>query len=167
MSPRHTRFRPPGLKPWTRIGTLGPFRGRLGLSWMIAALVAGVVILAAGWYALARSEAPGGSFVPVGAAASFPPRTAREVDVPGTFVGTSAGRLVAVLQEDGCTLTVTDGHYRDCRGATYAFSGEGNQGCGSLDILPLTVYRGTVYVDPDHPSLRSPAPAPSSGERCP
>lgn len=167
MSPRRTRFRPPGLKPWTRIGTLGPFRGRLGLSWMIAALVAGVVILAAGWYALARPRPPGGSFVPVGAVASFPSGSAREVGVPGAFVGSAGGGLVAVLQEDGCTLTVTDGHYRDCRGATYDFSGRGTGGCGSLDLLPLTVYRGTVYVDPDHPLVRSPAPAPSSGRPCP
>ena len=30
------RFRPPGLKPTTKIGTLGPYRGRLGLAWVIA-----------------------------------------------------------------------------------------------------------------------------------
>jgi len=153
MSPRRTRFRPPGLKPWTRIGTLGPFRGRLGLSWMIAALVAGVVILAAGWFA------------PVGTASSFPPGTAREVDVPGTFVGSAGGRLVAVLQEDGCMLTAADGHYRDCRGAIYDLSGAGSGGCGSLDLLPIASYKGTIYVDPDHPVVESPAPP--SGEPCP
>lgn len=42
------RFRPPGLKPGTKVGHLGPYRGRLGLAWFVAPLVAGVVILAAG-----------------------------------------------------------------------------------------------------------------------
>jgi hypothetical protein len=51
---RRIRFRPPGLKPWTKVGHLGPYRGRLGLAWVIAPLVAGVVIVIAGWLVLAR-----------------------------------------------------------------------------------------------------------------
>lgn len=51
---RRVRLRPPGLKPTTKVGTLGPYRGRLGLPWVIAPLVAGVVILVAGLFALAR-----------------------------------------------------------------------------------------------------------------
>jgi hypothetical protein len=42
------QFRPPGLKQTTKVGTLGPYRGRLGLAWVIAPLVAGIVILVAG-----------------------------------------------------------------------------------------------------------------------
>ena len=52
MSRRRIRFRPPGLKPTTKVGTLGPYRGRLGLAWVIAPLVAGVVILIAAYLAL-------------------------------------------------------------------------------------------------------------------
>jgi hypothetical protein len=48
------RFRPPGLKPTTKVGTLGPYRGRLGLAWVIAPLVAGILILAAGYLAILR-----------------------------------------------------------------------------------------------------------------
>ena len=48
------QIRPPGLKPTTKVGTLGPYRGRLGLAWVIAPLVAGVVILVAGYLALYR-----------------------------------------------------------------------------------------------------------------
>ena len=44
---RRIRFRPPGLKPTTRIGTLGPYRGRLGLGWVIAPIVVGVLLAAA------------------------------------------------------------------------------------------------------------------------
>ena len=45
--PRRPRFRPPGVRPWTRIGPLGPFRGRLGLAWVIAPIVLGVVLVIA------------------------------------------------------------------------------------------------------------------------
>jgi hypothetical protein len=51
---RRLRFRPPGLKPTTKVGTLGPYRGRLGLAWVIAPIVAGAVILIAGYLVLTR-----------------------------------------------------------------------------------------------------------------
>jgi hypothetical protein len=50
--PKKIQIRPPGLKPTTKVGTLGPYRGRLGLAWVIAPLVAGVLILVAGYFAL-------------------------------------------------------------------------------------------------------------------
>jgi hypothetical protein len=34
-------------------------------------------------------------------------------------------------------------------------------GAVALDLLPVKVDQGTVYVDPDDPIVRSPAPAPS------
>jgi len=52
--PKKVQIRPPGLKPTTQVGTLGPYRGRLGLAWVIAPIVAGVVILIAGYIALFR-----------------------------------------------------------------------------------------------------------------
>jgi hypothetical protein len=51
---RKLQIRPPGLKPTTTVGTLGPYRGRLGIAWVIAPLVAGVVIAVAGYLALFR-----------------------------------------------------------------------------------------------------------------
>jgi len=54
MARARLRLRPPGLKPTTKVGTLGPYRGRLGLAWIVAPIVAGLVILVAGWIALAR-----------------------------------------------------------------------------------------------------------------
>jgi hypothetical protein len=51
---KKVQIRPPGLKPTTKVGTLGPYRGRLGLAWVIAPIVAGIVILLAGYLALAR-----------------------------------------------------------------------------------------------------------------
>jgi uncharacterized membrane protein YjjB (DUF3815 family) len=52
MARKRFRFRPPGLKPTTKVGTLGPYRSRLGLAWVIAPILAGVIILVAGYFAL-------------------------------------------------------------------------------------------------------------------
>lgn len=54
MARRKLQIRPPGLKPTTKVGTLGPYRSRLGMAWVIAPLVAGVVIAVAGYFALFR-----------------------------------------------------------------------------------------------------------------
>lgn len=54
MAHKKLQIRPPGLKPTTKVGTLGPYRARLGLAWVIAPLVAGVVIVVAGYFALFR-----------------------------------------------------------------------------------------------------------------
>jgi hypothetical protein len=49
---KRIRFRPPGLKPTTKVGTIGPYRGRLGLAWVIAPIIAGIVIIVAAFLAL-------------------------------------------------------------------------------------------------------------------
>ena len=54
MAKKRIHLRPPGLKPTTKIGTLGPYRGRLGFAWVIAPIVVGVLIVIAGYIALAR-----------------------------------------------------------------------------------------------------------------
>lgn len=54
MARRKLSLRPPGVKPTTKIGTLGPYRGRLGLAWVIAPIVVGGCILLAGYLALFR-----------------------------------------------------------------------------------------------------------------
>lgn len=122
----------------------------------------GAILAAFAWLLLFRGGAPGGSFEPVGPAASFAGGRARTVGIPGVFVGRSAGRLYAVLQEDGCSLAFCSGRYVDCRGVAYGLDGRARSGRGSLDLLPVVVYRGTVYVDPDHPLDRSPAPPPAT-----
>lgn len=52
MPRRKITIRPPGLKPTTKVGTLGPYRARLGLGWVIAPIIAGLVIVIAGYLAL-------------------------------------------------------------------------------------------------------------------
>lgn len=161
MPLRRPRLRPPGVKPWTRIGPLGPFRGRLGLQWVIAPLVVGVVLLVFGMYFFLRPHPPSGSFVSVGRSSAFPEGSARRVGPPGVFVDRAGGQLFAVRQEGSCTLTFCGRRLADCRGAVYGLDGVAPNGAGALDLLPVRVYRGIVYVDPDHPIVGSPAPAPT------
>jgi hypothetical protein len=47
-------IRPPGLKPTTKVGTIGPYRGRLGLAWVFAPIVVGALIVVAGYLAMTR-----------------------------------------------------------------------------------------------------------------
>jgi hypothetical protein len=54
MPRKRITIRPPGLKPTTKVGTLGPYRGRLGLAWVIAPIVVGVLIVIAGYLAIVR-----------------------------------------------------------------------------------------------------------------
>ena len=129
----------------------------------MAPLVVGAVLLVAVWLLLFRHPAPGGTFEPVGPVRSFREGAARRVALPGVFVGRTGGQFFAVLQEDGCTLQVCGTGYVDCRGAAYGLDGFATTGPGGLDLLPVQVYRGVVWVDPAHPQVRSPAPAPAGG----
>jgi hypothetical protein len=141
----------------------------LGIHWVIAPLVVGVLLLIAVWLLLLRGSSPGGTFEPVGPAVSFPEGTARQVNLPGVWVGRTGGRLFAAVQEDGCSLQFCGLRYVDCRGATYGLDGMATTGTGGLDLLPVTVSNGAVYVDPAHPVSRRPAPAPTGGSQatCP
>jgi hypothetical protein len=51
---RRVRIRGPWVREGSRIGPLGPFRGRLGIHWVIASIVVGVVLLVAGIVALGQ-----------------------------------------------------------------------------------------------------------------
>ena len=152
MPSRRVRVRPPGVKPWTKIGPLGPFRGRLGLAWVIAPLVLGVVLVVAVWLLLLRHPAPGGTFRPVGPELAFGEGTAHAVGIDGVFVGRTGGELFAVVADPECSIRTSRGGYVDCHGGNFGLDGEGDG--GRLDLLPLTVYRRVVYVDPAHPIRR-------------
>ena len=51
---KRVRMRGPWVREGSRIGPLGPFRGRLGIHWVIASLVVGLILLVAGIVALGR-----------------------------------------------------------------------------------------------------------------
>jgi len=154
VASRRIRFRPPGLKPWTKIGTLGPFRGRLGLQWVVAPLVVGLILVVAVWLLLFRHPGgPGGSFVDVGPQSAYlsgTPVQAAELSEP-VFVVDLGDRFVAVEGEPGCRLEPTSAGFSDCRGVRYGLDGRGQGAAGSARLLPIELARGHLYVDPAHP----------------
>ena len=52
MAGKRVRIRGPWVREGSRIGPLGPFRGRLGIHWVIASVVVGVILLIAGLLAV-------------------------------------------------------------------------------------------------------------------
>jgi hypothetical protein len=140
------------VKPWTKIGPLGPFRGRLGLAWVVAPLVLGLILLLAVWLLLVRDSAPGGTFMSAGPESSFEEGAARPAGIDGAFVARTGGQLFAVASDPGCPIRVVSAGYDDCKGASFGLDGVGPN--GALDLLPIRVYKGVVYVDPAHPVRR-------------
>jgi hypothetical protein len=142
------RFRSPGVKPGQRIGPLGPFRGRLGLHWVIAPVVLAAVLLVAGWYFLAGSR-PGDPWRAVGRVDRLAPGAAGPVGA-GIFLARLVdGRAVAVAEDPGCGLEVVPGQgYEDCEGADFDLEGHPLGGGEALDLVPLRLHRGEIFIDP-------------------
>jgi hypothetical protein len=129
-------------------------REPLGLQWAIAAVIAGVLVLAAGGVLVVlMSRPPGAPFVPSGPLSAIDPRGA------GT-VATQAGEDVLVVRAAGgvraftapdqpvawCAesrhLESTSGHVWEPNGRLIGGQGE------SLTPLPVEVHDGVLYVNP-------------------
>ena len=144
---RRIHIRPPGVKTGSTIGPLGPFRGTLGVQWVVGSIVAGLVIVLVVTWLLFR--APGGPFRDVGPLDRFAPGTATEV-LDNVFVTrTEDGEAFAVTShEPNCPLEVIYRGLEDCAGRKYGFDGGAiNEKRSSLPRLPLQVHGGDVYVD--------------------
>jgi hypothetical protein len=134
------------VKPGGKVGPWGPFRGRLGAHWWIAALVVGALLLAFGAWFLLQGRAPGPPWLPVAGAESVAPDEAREVG-DGIFVGRLGdGRPVAVREAPGCPLEFTESRYRDCRGVLYFLNGQPEGEGRPLTPVPVQVHGGEIYV---------------------
>jgi hypothetical protein len=144
---RPIHIRAPGVKSGSTIGPLGPFRGTLGIQWVVASIAVGLVILLVVTYLLFKE--PGAPFEPVEAFTidEVTPGTAREA-FAGVFLGvTEDGRPVAVAEAPGCPLEVVEGGYIDCAERHFGLDGKGRKGL-ALTTLPVEVHRDTIYVDP-------------------
>jgi hypothetical protein len=145
--PRWIRFRSPGVKPGQKVGPLGPFRGRLGVQWVVAPLILALVLAVAGW-AYLRGAGPGEPWLRVGTLETMAPGTARHVG-EGVMVGRlEDGELVAVAGSPHCPLYVEGAAYRDCVDQSYRLDGTPAGEGPPLDLVPVRVDRGAVYVDP-------------------
>jgi hypothetical protein len=148
-------------------------REPMGLHWAVAAVVVGVLVLAAGGIALVvRAGPPGPPFVDAG--------PLEAVDARGVGTAVADDHRVLVVRGAGGVAVFRDppGEVRWCTGPPRLVASDGSAawrpdgrlvaGTGSsLARLPARVHDGTLYVDPSVEGTRL-APTPGGApERCP
>jgi hypothetical protein len=147
LSVSRIHFRPPGVKTGSKIGPFGPFRGRLGIQWVIGSIAAGVLIVMSVTWGLTHAGKPDEPFRSIGSLESFAPGSAREV-LGGVFLGrTDDGRPFAVAEPANCPLEVSRRGYVDCLNIVYTLDGQALGKGEPLSLLPLQVYRGEIFID--------------------
>jgi hypothetical protein len=133
------------VKTGSTIGPLGPFRGTLGIHWVVGAIAVGLVLVLAGSWAFLREPQPPFEKVEAFTAEELEVGTAREA-FAGVFLGrTSEDRLFAVAEPLNCPLELIPGGYVDCADRRYGLDGVGHK--TSLVRLPIDVHRGAIYID--------------------
>lgn len=133
-------------------------RAPLGVQWVVGALLVGVVVLVAGWFAL-RPSIPDPPFV----------------ELPASAVPSAAGETPTVVALDGRDVLVLgvlgrprafdwsepttavpaycpeSGLLEAPDGSLWRATGRGVEGTPSLVELPVSVVDGRVFVDPTDP----------------
>lgn len=133
-------------------------RAPLGVQWIVGALVVGVVVAVAGWFAL-RPSLPEPPFVEVPASAlptdvEAPPQV---ITLDGTDVAivTILGRVRVFDWSAPVTSLPTycreSGLLESDDGGVWRATGRGVGGTDSLVELPTVVVDGRVFVDPTSP----------------
>jgi hypothetical protein len=122
-------------------------RAPLGLQWVVAALVAGGVVLVAGLLLLGRgAEAPGAPWVALGAVESLP---ASAYDpATGFLIVHVAGRVRAFAAPEEVVYCDPSNRLEHPDGRVWALTGRGLGGTASLAPVPTLTVSGTAYLDP-------------------
>jgi len=122
-------------------------RAPLGLQWVVASLVAGVVVLVAGLLLLGRADAPPGApWTSLGPVESL---AVSSVDAPtGLLVVNVGGRVRAFRAPDGVTYCAPSNRLEHPDGRVWALTGRGTGGQDSLPPVPTLTVSGIAYVDP-------------------
>ena len=145
MATRRIHIRPPGVKTGSTIGPFGPFRGTLGIQWVIGSIAVGLVIVLAGSWFLFREPGPPFERVESFTLDQMTPGTAREA-FAGIFFGlTEDAGAFAVAEPANCPIEVIAGEYVDCAERRYELDGTGRQ--GSLAAVPFEIVRDQIYID--------------------
>jgi hypothetical protein len=129
-------------------------REPLGLQWAIAAVIAGVLVLAAGGLLVVlMSRPPGAPFLAAGQLSAIDPRGA---EVVATETGTevlvlraAGGVRVFAAPDQPVAWCAQSRHLESDSGHVWEPNGRltGGQG-GSLAPVPVEVHDGVLYVDP-------------------
>ena len=145
MAARRVRLRPPGVKTGSTIGPLGPFRGTLGIHWVLGAIAVGLVIVLAGMWFLFRE--PPRPFQPVEGVTVDDLQVGMGQEVlAGIYVAKTAdGRTIAVSGSSGCPIQPVEDGYLDCAERRFGLDGQGRS--GSLTTVPLQIHDDTLYLD--------------------
>jgi hypothetical protein len=122
-------------------------RAPLGLQWVVASLVAGVVVVVAGVLFLQRaSDPPPAPWVEI---ATVDELAATEVvDDLEVLVVTTGGRPRAFARATDVAFCATSNRLEASDGRVWSLTGRGFGGEASLDEHPTLVQDGLLYLDP-------------------
>jgi hypothetical protein len=121
-------------------------RAPLGMQWIVASVIAGLVVVVAGVLFLQRSaEPPPAPWQPVGTVDEVAP--ARRVDTLGVLVVAAGGRVRAFAGADGVAYCPPSNRLEAPGDRVWSLTGRGLGGTPSLDEHPTLVQDGTVYLD--------------------
>lgn len=145
MVTRRVHLRAPGVKTGSTIGPLGPFRGTLGIQWVIGAVAVGLVIVLAVTWVLFREPPPPFEKVEAFTYEELEPGAPAEA-FAGIYVArTSDDRAMAVAEPLNCPLKLVPDGYVDCADRHYGLDGTGHK--TALQQLPVRLHGGAIYID--------------------
>lgn len=122
-------------------------RAPLGLHWVVAALVAGVIVLVAGLLLLGgRADAPAPPWTSIGAVETLP--TSTQDPGSGLLVVHVGGRVRAFDAPRGVAYCAASNRLEHPDGRVWALTGRGLAGTASLAPVPTLTVAGTAYLDP-------------------
>ncbi len=122
-------------------------RAPLGLQWVIASLLAGIIVLIAGLLLLGgRADTPGAPWVPLGPVEQLPDAA---YDRPsGLLVVHVAGRVRAFSAPEDIIYCRPSNRLEHPDGRIWALTGRGLAGTPSLAPAPTLTVAGVAYLDP-------------------
>lgn len=136
-------------------------RAPLGMQWIVASIVAGLVVVAAGGLYLQRSgDPPPPPWTAVGTVDGL--AASQPLDDLDAVLVAAGGRVRAFAAADGVAYCEVSNRLEDGT-RVWTLTGRGLGGAASLGEHPTLVHDGTVYVDPSR-TTAGPAPSDEAAE---
>lgn len=132
-------------------------RAPLGLQWVIASLVAGLVVVVAGVLLLSRGGTPDEPFVAVAEVTDVAGEVVRDEVTGAVLVGLS-GRIRAFATDEDLAYCAANRRLESADGGVWSLTGRSLSDRPSLAEHPAVSAGGTLFVDPTA-TTQPPAPA--------